>query len=293
VRPGYAFLTDAAVSFFYEADGYGKIDIDVAPGFSSQATLYSAAGVAITAFPDEVTFEQGTATRSLGGFAQTTSYASDLPGESFALFGTRDPDKLVATPLATSLAGVFGVPFVHQGVGYNRVDAFGNGGIDTAAFTGSRGNDILAATPTYAYLQGGAGLTAFYIKANGFLKVNAAGGGGSDKAYLYDSTGDDKYVGTATYAYLTNGTFFNQVTGFAYVQGIARSGNDKGYLFDTPGQNILTASGNGANLLYALTANRRIATGFDFVKATASLGNVDLAHVIDHVYELQLAGPWR
>jgi hypothetical protein len=149
---------------------------------------------------------------------------------------------------------------------------------DSASLTDSPGDDVLVATPSYAYLRG----VGFYEQASGFPVVVAlSSAGGRDAAYLYDSADNDSFVATPSYAYLDGQGFYNQASGFKTVVGNSSAGgSDSAELYDPgPGGSAFVGAPSYAYLSGGGTMQE--ATGFRWVLGIAAAGAGDTATLYD------------
>jgi hypothetical protein len=144
------------------------------------------------------------------------------------------------------------------------------GGIDTAYFHDSTGDDTFVGKGDEARLSG----AGYYLRAKLFDNVFAdASKGGDDVALLYGTLGNDLFESNGTMARLSNSDYALQATNFARVEANGGGGEgDTAVVTDAVLQTD-TSSGTSHYGLPGSTAARAVASITDFgqlkVKQTA------------------------
>jgi hypothetical protein len=105
----------------------------------------------------------------------------------------------------------------------------GTGGNDSAALTGTAGNDAFFASPTSASLSG----ADYAIGLRGFRTVSVqAGSGGRDTATLVGSAGADQLTASSRTSTLSGSGFRFDATGFTVVNVDGGGGKDTATITD-------------------------------------------------------------
>ena len=133
--------------------------------------------------------------------------------------------------LGTATLGAGGVSL--QFLSFEIVTANGvSGGLDTARFTGSGGNDTFTANPTSGSIVG----AGYNISTTNFDRHFATGGGGAgDIADFTDSAGNDTFSGSGVIGTLSGTGFLQQATsGFETIRIRGTSGGTNTRSLTTP-----------------------------------------------------------
>ena len=141
------------------------------------------------------------------------------------MYGSQKDDQL-----ESSMAGISTLTTPsHEYIvsGFDRVDAYGRGGNDTAYLYGTPHRNTFAANKDHAWLK--SYRTVRYAK--GFERVNALGGGGDDEAYFFASDSRNRFVSTPSYVMHTDEAVTNVARGFTDVRFEGSGGNDAAYFY--------------------------------------------------------------
>jgi hypothetical protein len=184
--------------------------------------------------------------------------------------GTAGNEAFRATPTWSRMTGT-GFP-KRQANGFEIVEAYGNGGNDTAELVGmANSDDVVKAWPTKATLTG----VGYTQVVEGFNTIAAYGGaGGNDVAQLNDSAGDDTFTGSPQTATMrdSNKTYLLSASQFELIQGISSGkGTDMAVLADSKGNDVFWADSTLARM-YGTGYNLRV-RNFDNMYGTASGGH--------------------
>jgi len=156
-------------------------------------------------------------------------------GTEVTVYGTAGDDLLAASPHHGLYVAVNGVEY--QWSTATQLTAFGGEGYDVAKLYDSPGDDIFAASPQAATLEG----NGFRLHVRQFEAVHAYANGGNDTARLYDSAGDDRLVATPVEASLSGEGFYLRAKHFEIVHAYANGGDDTARLYDSAGDDRLVA----------------------------------------------------
>jgi hypothetical protein len=234
--------------FTNTARNFENVAAESTGGFDT-AQLSADNGLAhYSATPTRVQFVNDISDYDLTSFVETDTW----------LLGTVDPDSRAdfydsvgndAFETTPAVASLRGLGFDHSIIGspVNRAHAIA-GGIDTAIFHDSDGDDLFVAKPEYGLMRPQSG-NSYYSFAEGFDYFIAYASTGNDSVQVYDSTADDTLVSTADYIVLRGGDYYAQANGFD-VRDVysTRGGYDRAQLFDSPGSNHFIAQGNVASI---------------------------------------------
>lgn len=214
MRPGTVRLSSA--TYIVSADSVENVR--VVGDNRDTAYLYDSAG--------NDTFEAGTATATLKGsgycevvegIGNVTAYASG--GYDMAtLYDSVGNDTFIADPQSASLRGN---GFANYAKSFDAVRAYAiAGGHDTAALTGSSGNDQLTTRGTLRLLTG----SGFSIQAGGFETAAVSGRGGIDRAEFNDLGNEDQFYGRQNIGRLTAAAVATEVIDFNLAIAVSRTG---------------------------------------------------------------------
>ena len=242
------------------AGGVERIDVDATAGqsFSLRVTgsnrdvdfrlanLVTSRGNTVDVFgtknSDTFAFQAGATQRvTVNGIDYFFTRAA---ATKFRFHGGDGKDSIVMTgtsanetaTLRVGTVSLVGSGYRADGDGLETIRVVGGGGQDLAKLYDSPGDDIFAATPTAAQMQG----TGFSNTVDGFATVIAyATQAGTDRAQLDDSAGDDVFTGLATISTLRGNGFSNTASGFEFVSAYARhGGHDVAHLYAAPGGGV-------------------------------------------------------
>jgi hypothetical protein len=184
------------------------------------------------------------------------------------LIGTRDSDSVVLRVGSADLSG----PGYRLAAGAEKITVRSGGGVDSAVFHDSTGDDRFQAGPRWATLSG----SGFVNRVQGFRTIAAYATTGNDTALLGDSEGDDTLAALPPWSRLWGSGFSIRVEHFDAVHAVSTGGRDTARLYDSPGDDVLIRSADEVSLSGADFANR--AKGFANVRAIGHKG-------VDRVYQ--------
>ncbi|MDR1384947.1 MAG: S1 family peptidase [Planctomycetaceae bacterium] len=187
LNPGSFKLLGAG--FGYIGNGFGNI---TATGkTNSQLSLYDSVGDdALTLSTGKAVMKGENYSNTATGFNRITAYSS-FGNDKAVLNGTAGNDSLYVSPYGVSLVAGSSRNSV---IGYNNVLVEGNGGVDSAAFVGSKYSDQFTGTSIYAEaIYGTGGKVGVYNYSN----FTYNGQGGNDLVSLtdvnYKSSGGNRW----------------------------------------------------------------------------------------------------
>ncbi len=207
-----------------------------------------------------------TKTANSGGGAADFAYLFDSAGN----------DAVVATPNQITMTLANGD--TSQVNGFARTRAWAMfGGVDTATFYDSAGNDVYKAGAVRGIMSG----ASYWNEAEGFDQTIAyATAGGFDTATFFDSAGNDAFTAWSDRATITGPGFsheardFNQVKAWSVVGGV-----DAATFYDSAGNDQYVAGAVRGIMSGAGYSNE--AEGFDSTVAHATAGGYDTAKFVD------------
>ena len=197
-------------------------------------------------------------------------------GGQVTVFGTDGDDQFELAASPSRLVTINGVGYHFDPAEVFSIGFDGAAGNNTAALTGSAGEETVRIRPTTATMRG-AGLE---VTVGNAAEMTVHSGGGSDAAFLYDSAGNDVFTATPSEAALSGPGYANQAVGFQAVYAIARYGGfDRAYLHDSPGDDRFVARPAYAKL--DGDGFLQYAKWFERVDAYATAGGFDAAWLFD------------
>lgn len=222
------------------ARGFERVDAFHEEGGSDEARLFDSAGDdVLTASPTEVMFEVGDTIQVAHNFPVTRAIASE-GNDTGELLGQEFVDDVFVWDPVTAFMNSTGnltdganppidfepITVVNLAVGFDVIEARGNGTGDRADLYGSDGDDQFFSVPGLTEMSLPDETTI--VEAGNFAVVRAFAGDGFDRAELTDSAFNDRYVGRENAAYMQTPGFLSYVSGFDEIDAVSRNGG-----FDT------------------------------------------------------------
>jgi hypothetical protein len=197
-------------------------------------------------------------------------------GNTVHVSGTAGDDNFVFAAGSIHQVSINGVAYQFDSAVVGAVTFDGLAGSDTAALTGTGGDDYAVLRAGSAELTG----SGYSFQATNVETVTVWGGGGADRVVLYDSAGDDSFVAAVGYGGMFGQGFSNQAIGFEMVEAHASTGGfDVARFYDSPGNDTFVAAPTRVVMFGDGFYNQ--AEGFHAVHAYATAGGLDIAKLYD------------
>jgi hypothetical protein len=222
---------------------------------------------------------------NFGDVAATETGSSST--ETAYQYDTTGGDRFYGQPTQSSVAGL---SYWSVANGFGDVfDLSAGGGNDNAYLYDAKNNGTFYGYSGNSVMQG----TGYYYDAVGVRFVYALSAGGNAAILADNGTGGATFEAHQAYSILyTPSTFYALVSNFTTVDatGNGKSGTDGAYLYDSVGNDMLLASGDGAQISYGSSVANILA--FANVLASSTLGGTDHKTLQAVDYNLAVTGNW-